>query len=74
MLWEFFSRRFGRDPETHYLYNRKSGMQEVITLVCTECKRKNYTTQKNKKNIKERLELSKFCNWCRKHTKHKEEK
>ena len=43
-------------------------------LVCGECKRKNYTTTKNKKNTKERLELMKFCKWDRKYTKHKEEK
>ncbi|MFH1826637.1 MAG: 50S ribosomal protein L33 [bacterium] len=49
-------------------------MQEIITLACTECKRKNYTSSKNKMNVKDRLELSKFCAWCRKHTKHKEEK
>jgi len=49
-------------------------MQDIITLVCGQCKRKNYTTTKNKKNTKERLELSKYCGWCRKHTKHKEEK
>ncbi|MFH1361853.1 MAG: 50S ribosomal protein L33, partial [bacterium] len=36
-------------------------MQEVITLSCTECKRKNYTSQRNKKNQKERLERSKYC-------------
>ncbi|MFA6548643.1 MAG: 50S ribosomal protein L33 [Candidatus Margulisiibacteriota bacterium] len=49
-------------------------MQEVITLACTKCKRKNYTSKKNKKNTKERIELMKFCPWDRKHTKHKEEK
>jgi large subunit ribosomal protein L33 len=49
-------------------------MREIITLSCTVCKRKNYTTTKNKKNTKERLELSKYCAWCRKATKHKEEK
>jgi len=49
-------------------------MREIITLSCTVCKRKNYTSTKNKKNTKERLELSKYCGWCRKHTKHKEEK
>jgi len=49
-------------------------MQEIITLVCGECKRKNYTTTKNKKNTKERLELLKYCKWDKKHTKHKEEK
>jgi large subunit ribosomal protein L33 len=49
-------------------------MREVITLACTECKRKNYTTEKNKKNTKDRIELSKYCSWCRKQTVHKEEK
>ncbi|MDI6731316.1 MAG: 50S ribosomal protein L33 [Candidatus Margulisbacteria bacterium] len=49
-------------------------MRETITLVCGECKRKNYISQKNKATTKERVEFSKFCNSCRKHTKHKEEK
>ncbi|MFC1540498.1 50S ribosomal protein L33 [Candidatus Margulisiibacteriota bacterium] len=49
-------------------------MREIITLACTECKRKNYTSTKNKTTTKDRLELLKFCNWCRKHTKHKEQK
>ncbi|MFH1542217.1 MAG: 50S ribosomal protein L33 [bacterium] len=49
-------------------------MREIITLACTECKRKNYTTNKSKDNTKDRIELSKYCCWCMKHTKHKEEK
>jgi large subunit ribosomal protein L33 len=49
-------------------------MQEIITLFCTVCKRKNYTTKKNKKTTPERLELKKYCKWCKKHTPHKEEK
>ncbi|MFA6432043.1 MAG: 50S ribosomal protein L33 [Candidatus Margulisiibacteriota bacterium] len=49
-------------------------MQDIITLSCEVCKRKNHTTSKNKKNIKERLQLLKFCPWCKKQTKHKEEK
>ena len=48
--------------------------REVILLACKECKRKNYTSNKNKQNTKDRLELMKFCPWCGKHTKHKEEK
>jgi large subunit ribosomal protein L33 len=46
----------------------------VITLACTECKNRNYTSEKNKKNDAEKLELSKFCPSCRKHTPHKETK
>ncbi len=46
--------------------------REIITLQCTDCKNKNYTTTKNKKTTTERLEKKKFCNHCRKHTAHKE--
>ena len=46
--------------------------REIITFQCTECKRKNYTSTKNKKTKTERLELSKFCPHCRKHVPHKE--
>lgn len=42
------------------------------TMECTECKRRNYTTVKSKVNTRERLELSKFCPWDRKHTVHRE--
>ena len=45
-----------------------------VTLVCTECKQRNYDTKKNKKNDPDRLELKKFCKFCRKHTLHKESK
>jgi large subunit ribosomal protein L33 len=46
--------------------------REIITLACTVCKRRNYVTQKNKKNDPDRLELKKYCRWCRKHTPHRE--
>ncbi|WP_456384691.1 50S ribosomal protein L33 [Persephonella sp.] len=46
--------------------------REIITLACTECKRKNYTTTKNKRKHTERLELRKYCKFCRKHTLHRE--
>ncbi len=49
-------------------------MREIITLACTECKRRNYTTTKNKKTTTERLELKKYCRFCRSHTVHKETK
>ncbi len=49
-------------------------MSDIITLACVDCKRRNYTTTKNKKTIPERLELKKFCKFCRKHTIHKETK
>ena len=49
-------------------------MRINIQLQCTECKRKNYATQKNKKNTTGRLEVKKYCPWDRKHTVHKETK
>ncbi len=44
----------------------------IVTLACEECKRRNYTTSKNRLNDRERLELKKFCPFCRHHTVHKE--
>ena len=49
-------------------------MEDIITLACGVCKRRNYTTVKNKKNDPDRLEIQKFCPRCRKHTAHKETK
>jgi len=49
-------------------------MEDIITLVCGVCKRRTATTEKNKKNDPDRLELSKYCRWCHKHTAHKETK
>jgi large subunit ribosomal protein L33 len=49
-------------------------MRDIITLACSECKNRNYTTTRNKKTMTEKLELSKFCPSCRKHTPHKETK
>ncbi|MBC7319935.1 50S ribosomal protein L33 [bacterium] len=46
--------------------------RDIITLACTECKNRNYTTTKNKKNTTNRIELKKFCPFCRKHTLHRE--
>ena len=47
-------------------------MRTLVTLACTDCKRRNYTTKKNKQNNPERIELKKYCKWCRCHTVHKE--
>ncbi|MDP3899817.1 MAG: 50S ribosomal protein L33 [bacterium] len=46
----------------------------MIKLECTECRRVNYNSHKNKKIIKERLEMKKHCKHCDKHTMHKETK
>ena len=49
-------------------------MRVKITLACTECKQRNYDTVKNKKNDPDRLEMNKYCRFCKKHTLHKETK
>ena len=46
----------------------------MIKLECGECKRINYYSHKNKKTLKDRLQLKKFCKFCKKHTLHKETK
>ena len=50
----------------------KGKVDKMVVLACEDCKERNYTTTKNKKNIKERLELKKYCPVCKKHTAHKE--
>ena len=52
----------------------KVGNRQYKTLVCSECNDENYREQKNIKNTTERLEISKYCPRCRKHTVHKEKK
>lgn len=53
---------------------KKVGARVKMTLTCSECKRKNYTTIKNKKNSADKIELKKYCPHDRKHTVHKEGK
>ena len=47
-------------------------MTVKITLACTECKQRNYNTTKNKKNNPDRLEMKKYCRFCKKQTVHRE--
>ena len=64
----------------HEVSNTNSRIREVlrlrvkVTLACTECKQRNYNTMKNKKNNPDRLELKKYCRFCKTHTTHKETK
>jgi large subunit ribosomal protein L33 len=46
----------------------------IVTLACTECKERDYTTEKNRKNDSGRLTLKKYCRRCRKHTEHREQR
>ena len=49
-------------------------MRDNLTLACGDCKRRNYTTTKNKKRTPAKLEFKKYCRFCGKHTLHKETK
>ena len=49
-------------------------MREIITLACTGCKRRNYTQTRNKKTKTTKLEVKKYCKFCKKHILHKETK
>jgi large subunit ribosomal protein L33 len=44
----------------------------AVTLACEDCKRRNYQTDKNRRNDPDRIEMRKFCRWCGRHTAHKE--
>ncbi|MDP3734924.1 MAG: 50S ribosomal protein L33 [bacterium] len=46
----------------------------LIKMQCSACKRVTYWTRKNRKRVERKIELKKFCNWCRQHTAHKEGK
>jgi large subunit ribosomal protein L33 len=46
----------------------------IIYLACTECKERNYTSSKNKRNDPTRLEFNKYCRRCRTTRLHRETK
>ncbi len=53
---------------------KKSEARHKVSLQCSECKRKNYSTTKNRKNTPDKLTVMKYCPFDRKHTEHKESK
>ena len=53
---------------------KEKDMRNNIIIACTECKQRNYDSQKNKKNDPDRIEVKKYCKFCKKHTVHKETK
>jgi large subunit ribosomal protein L33 len=65
-------------PFPEFRPNLKEKEMEVVrvkvTLACTECKQRNYDTTKDKRTHPERLEMMKYCRFCRKHTLHRETK
>ncbi|NCF65835.1 MAG: 50S ribosomal protein L33 [Chloroflexi bacterium] len=50
----------------------KKAVRSHVILACTECKERNYITEKNRRNDPGRLELNKYCSRCRTHTMHRE--
>ena len=51
-----------------------AAVRELIAFECSECKRRNYTSTKNRKKTADKLSLKKYCPYDRKHTVHKETK
>ena len=49
-------------------------MRVKVMLACTECTQRNYNSMKNKNNDPDRIEMMKYCRFCKKHTLHKETK
>ena len=47
--------------------------RDIIAFKCTKCDSKNYTVYKTR-NVKDKIELKKFCKTCKGHTAHKETK
>lgn len=43
-------------------------------MQCTVCKKINYFTKKTKASAEKKLEMTKHCKFCQKHTLHKEGK
>jgi|TARA_B100000809_G_C15096216_1_gene515095 large subunit ribosomal protein L33 len=60
---------------------KNKGSRILITLECTECRTNlnkrtpgvsRYTTEKNRRNTPDRIQLKKYCSNCNEHTIHKE--
>ena len=52
-------------------------MREVIAVACIGCEspgKSVYWTTKNKKNDPDRIEVKKYCSFCRTHAVHKEKR
>lgn len=47
---------------------------QLIGFKCGKCKHVNYLSRKNKKKVERKIELKKYCKWCKAKTLHKESK
>lgn len=59
---------------TDYDKVRKKMAAKKIALACTVCGSRNYTKPAGAATRTERLEIKKFCKYCKKHTLHRETK
>ena len=60
-----------------FINKNMASKKPFVKLQCEVCKRINYFVSKSKGESpkgEQKLELKKFCRWCRKHTLHKEGK
>ena len=69
-----------KDAGLFFMQKKRNHQMEVevlrtrITLACTECKQRNYSTTKDKRVMPDRMEIKKYCKFCKAHTLHKETK
>ncbi|QQG41517.1 MAG: 50S ribosomal protein L33 [Candidatus Woesebacteria bacterium] len=54
----------------------KKGARELVSMICSVCKNQNYISTRNKVNMdvkgKGKLQIKKYCKFCRKSQLHKE--
>jgi large subunit ribosomal protein L33 len=65
----------GPSPDPLLITERRMARGDVriaVTLACEDCKRRNYQTNKSKRNNPDRITMRKYCKWCRCHTSHRE--
>ena len=65
---------YSRRPSPAQGLPMAAGHRITVSLECTECKRRNYSTRKNRRNTPEKINLKKYCASCKGHKPHKETK
>lgn len=62
------------EKKAHFNMTEVEVVRVKITLACTDCKQRNYDLTKDKRVHTERMELKKYCRFCKAHTLHRETK
>jgi large subunit ribosomal protein L33 len=52
----------------------KAEARDYVSLECSDCGSRNYRTSKRIKGATYKVNLKKYCRYCRKHTLHKEKR